>query len=259
MDNKVILILFDGVRSDALDNCTRSLYLRMRKDGAWTMNATTVVPPITTPAHMSLFYSVEPARHGTFGLEYVKPERPLNGLCEQLNAYGKSCAFFYNWEELRDLAHQGALVHSQYDSGIRLGFEKASELSTEAAIRYIPENLPDFVFLYLGIPDEAGHMYGWMSDAYMRAINRCWDMAEKVCSVLPEAYQVIFTTDHGGHGNVHGIDIPEDMIIPFMASGSCFLGKGELTGVSIKDIAPTIVSILGVPPDAEWEGKNLIS
>ena len=111
MDNKVILILFDGVRSDALDNCTRSLYLRMRKDGAWTMNATTVVPPITTPAHMSLFYSVEPARHGTFGLEYVKPERPLNGLCEQLNAYGKSCAFFYNWEELRDLAHPGALVH----------------------------------------------------------------------------------------------------------------------------------------------------
>ena len=109
---------------------------------------------------MSLFYSVEPVRHGTFDLEYVKPERPLNGLCEQLNAHGKSCVFFYNWEELRDLAHPGALVHSQYDSGLRLGFEKASELSVEAAMRYIPENLPDFVFLYLGFPDEAGHMHG---------------------------------------------------------------------------------------------------
>lgn len=114
---------------------------------------------------MSLFYSVEPVRHGTFDLEYVKPERPLNGLCEQLNAHGKSCG----------------------------------ELSVEAAMRYIPENLPDFVFLYLGFPDEAGHMHGWMSDEYMRAVNRCWDMAEQVCAVLPEEYQVIFTTDHGGH------------------------------------------------------------
>ena len=94
MDNKVILILFDGVRSDALDNCTRSLYLRMRKDGAWTMNATTVVPQITTPAHMSFFYSVEPARHGTFGLEYVKPERPLNGLCEQVERIRKELRIF---------------------------------------------------------------------------------------------------------------------------------------------------------------------
>ena len=89
-----------------------------------------------TTAHISLFYSVEPVRHGTFDLEYVKPERPLNGLCEQLNAHGKSCG----------------------------------ELSVEAAMRYIPENLPDFVFLYLGFPDEAGHMHGWMSDEYMLAV-----------------------------------------------------------------------------------------
>ena len=67
----------------------------------------------------------------------------------------------------------------------------------------------------------------------------------------------IYTDDLGT--TIEESDIPEDMIIPFMAIGSCFLGKGELTGVSIKDIAPTIVSILGVPPDAEWEGKNLIS
>ena len=59
-------------------------------------------------------------------------------------------------------------------------------------------------------------------------------MAEQVCAVLPEEYQVIFTTDHGGHGNEHGIDIPEDMNIPFVASGSCFVRKGELTGVRIK-------------------------
>jgi bisphosphoglycerate-independent phosphoglycerate mutase (AlkP superfamily) len=32
----------------------------------------------------------------------------------------------------------------------------------------------------------------------------------------------------------------------------------DFTGASIKDIAPTVTNLLGVYPDAEWEGKSLL-
>jgi bisphosphoglycerate-independent phosphoglycerate mutase (AlkP superfamily) len=32
----------------------------------------------------------------------------------------------------------------------------------------------------------------------------------------------------------------------------------DLENVSIKDIAPTVVNLLGVSPDEEWEGKSLL-
>ena len=97
------------------------------------MKASTVMPSITLPCHVSLFCSVDPSRHGILGNTYTEQVRPVRGLCEQLSGVGKSCVFFYNWEELRDLTRPGSLIHAHYDSGISLGFETASEQC--AAIR----------------------------------------------------------------------------------------------------------------------------
>ena len=51
--------------------------------------------------------------------------------------------------------------------------------------------------------------------------------------------------------------MPEDMTIPLLIyrrNGE----KKELGDANIIDIAPTIAAILGVAPDADWEGKNLV-
>ena len=37
-----------------------------------------------------------------------------------------------------------------------------------------------------------------------------------------------------------------------------FAQTKALEGVNIKDLAPTVATLLGVAPDAEWEGKSLI-
>jgi bisphosphoglycerate-independent phosphoglycerate mutase (AlkP superfamily) len=57
---------------------------------------------------------------------------------------------------------------------------------------------------------------------------------------------------------MHGSEMPEDMTIPMI-----FLGTGadrikNLDDANIKDIAPTVATLLGVTPDPEWEGKSLI-
>ena len=258
MNTKVLLILCDGMRADAVEQCAHPYFRKMQADGAWTMKASTVMPSITLPCHVSLFCSVDPSRHGILGNTYTEQVRPVRGLCEQLSGVGKSCVFFYNWEELRDLTCPGSLIHAHYDSGISLGFETASEQCAAAAIDYLPQYQPDFTFLYLGFPDEAGHKYGWMTDEYLYSVKKCWELIEKVCTVLPEEYQVIVTADHGGHDRIHGADIPEDMTIPVLASGSCFAGRGELPPVNIKDIAPTVAALLGVAADKEWEGTRFL-
>lgn len=75
---------------------------------------------------------------------------------------------------------------------------------------------------------------------------------------LPEDYTVIVTADHGGHERMHGTDAPEDMTIPIMITGKGIEAGKVLQDANIKDIAPTIVKLLGVEPDEEWEGGSLL-
>lgn len=90
---KVILILVDGMRPDALTGCGHPYVKRLFEIGSYSMEAKTVYPSVTLPCHMSLFHSVPPERHGILTNTYVPQVRPVKGLCEQLSAAGKNCSF----------------------------------------------------------------------------------------------------------------------------------------------------------------------
>ena len=157
----VLLILVDGMRSDALDNI--DVAQDFIQKSTYTTNAKTVFPSVTLPCHMSLFHSVDTWRHGVTTNVYTPQVRPIKGLCEVLLANKKKSAFFYNWEELRDLSRPQSLSFSYFYKGEE-DYERANNIVSGAAIDYIKENSVDFVFLYLGYPDAAGHKYGWMSN-----------------------------------------------------------------------------------------------
>jgi bisphosphoglycerate-independent phosphoglycerate mutase (AlkP superfamily) len=207
---------------------------------------------------MSLFHSVDPWRHGVTTNVYTPQVRPIKGLCEVILDNRKKSAFFYNWEELRDLSRPNCLVFSYFCKGDDIGYRKANDIVSDAAIDYLKENWVDFAFLYLGYPDAAGHKYGWMSDEYMEAIKNSWENINRVTAALPDDYTVIITADHGGHDRMHGTEAPEDMTIPIMITGKGIEAGKVLQDANIKDIAPTIVKLLSVEPDEEWEGASLL-
>jgi len=97
-----------------------------------------------------------------------------------------------------------------------------------------------------------------MSDVYLDYINRAISNVKRVIEETNGEYTVIVTADHGGHDRGHGSDMDVDMTIPMFFYGPQFVAGKELSSVSILDIAPTIVDILGVAPAKEWEGKSLI-
>lgn len=253
---KTLLILVDGMRPDALAEVEEAQDILQAS--SYTLNAQTVNPSVTLPCHVSLFHSVDPSRHGTTTNTYMPQVRPIKGLCEVLLKANKSSAFFYNWEELRDLARPNSLDYSYFCKGGKFGFDKANDMVADAAIEYLTDHDTDFAFLYFGYPDDAGHRYGWMSQEYMEALRNSWSNISRTIEALPEDYTVIITADHGGHARTHGSELPEDMTIPVIIIQKGTKSKFDLSDANIKDLAPTITALLGVQSDEEWEGTSLL-
>ncbi len=254
--SKVLLILADGLRSDALLTSGHPFVEELLRHSYHDTAAQTVFPSVTLPCHMSLFHSVTPDRHGILTNTYVPQVRPVQGLCEVLSLAKKNCAFFYSWEPLRDISRPLSLSYSSMISGKKISYDVANPYLTEECISYLTRVEPDFAFLYLGLTDKIGHGYGWMSDEYMAAVRSSLDMVEKAVRALSGEYTIVFTADHGGHDKTHGADIPEDMTIPVFFYRPEF-GETELHDVSIIDLAPTMASLMGIEPDEDWEGKVL--
>lgn len=249
---KAILILSDGMRPDAVEN--HPVIRRLRERGACCMAARTVMPSVTLPCHMSLFHSVEPSRHGVTTNTYSPQVRPISGLFEQLSAAKKNCAMFFDWEQLRDLGRPGSLSLSSFTSGSVYGYENTCRVNTDLAKAAMRDGKTDFIFLYLGWPDEAGHHGGWLQEEYMTALDQCCGMVGELLDTMDDDWALFYTADHGGHDRTHGTELKEDMTIPIFCVGKPFAPGKEIDGLSILDIAPTIADLMGADIPDEWEG-----
>lgn len=254
---KVLLILSDGMRPDAVEDHPVARYLKSH--GTYCLRTRTVMPSVTLPCHMSLFHSVDPSRHGVTTNTYTPQVRPVPGLFDLLAGQKKKCAMFYNWEELRDLGRPGSLAESLFVSGHTYGYEAASRACAQRAKAVLQKGETDFAFLYLGWPDAEGHDHGWMGQEYLHAVDGCTDMVGELIEALGEEYVIFYTADHGGHGRSHGTPASEDMTIPLFCLGGPFAAGRELESCSILDIAPTIATLLGAEIPGEWEGRVIHS
>lgn len=253
---KVLLILMDGMRPDSLVDIPQ--VEEMKKRSSFTMEGRTVYPSVTLPCHLSLFHSVDPCRHGTTTNTYAPQVRPVEGLCEVLSRNKKRCAMFYSWEQLRDITRPGSLTCSFLHSVKYHDWQECVNVCADTALDYIKTHEPDFTFLYMAYPDDTGHAFGYGSPEYINAVTYCWQQAQRVVKSLPDSYTVIITADHGGHDRTHGTDDPRDMTIPMFFLGRDFAAGKQLENANIKDIAPTVLALLGVEAPEEWEGKSLL-
>ncbi|MFN8450542.1 MAG: alkaline phosphatase family protein [Anaerolineae bacterium] len=250
----VVLMMLDGLRPDALTQANTPRLDAFMREGAYTLAARSVSPSITLPCHTSIFHSIPPSRHGILDNAWHSMVRPVVGLVDVAKTAGKRCAFFYNWEPLRDLNRPENLHFAFY---VNTCYEPDGDRPVvEAAVRYLPEYSFDFTFIYFGLIDTAGHYYGWMTDGYMHQIEMTDAYIGMILDVLPPETTVIIHADHGGHERIHGTDMPEDMIIPWMIGGAG-VRRGHVIQqpVTLLDTAPTIAHLLGIQRPTDWEGS----
>jgi predicted AlkP superfamily pyrophosphatase or phosphodiesterase len=247
---KVVLIMIDGLRPDALRMGHSPHVDDLLQRGSYSLTAQSVMPSITLPCHMSIFHSVPPARHGITTNIWTPMARPLPGLIEQIA--GTHTAFFHSWEPLRNLNTPETLNFSYF-------YHRNHELDMDrnvlaAAIPYIQNEGPDFAFVYFSAVDIAGHDFGWMSEGYLRTVSEVDQLAGELIKSLPADYSTILQSDHGGHDRYHGTDLPEDMTVPWVIVGSGIRqGYNIQAPISILDTAPTITRLLGFAPHPEWD------
>jgi predicted AlkP superfamily pyrophosphatase or phosphodiesterase len=251
----VVLIMMDGLRPDALVQANTPRLDAFMANGAYTLNARSVMPSVTLPCHTSIFHSVPPTRHGITDNMWHPMARPVQGLIEAAKMEDKRCGFFYNWDQLRDMTRPESIYFS-FCTNSSYELPDGDRITVDAAARYIPELKLDFAFVYIGCTDTAGHAYGWMSDGYIQQIEYSDPLVGIVLDALPPDATVIIHADHGGHNRDHGTEMPEDMTIPWLIGGAG-VRRGHIIQqpVSLIDTAPTIAHLLGVPRPRDWEGS----
>lgn len=256
MAEKVLLILCDGARPDAIENCRLPFVEKLMGSFAYT-HAHTVFPSITLPCHMSLFQSTDPSEHGVIENIFVPVSGGRHGLFEQLHSFGKSTAMFYSWGELKDLYEPYSISFSSFVSSLSFGGSESEKILSEGAADLINSAAPDFVFLYLENTDAVGHKIGWNTPEYMDAIRESYSFIEKLLNEIPDDYSVIITSDHGGHDLTHGTHMPEDMTIPVFVKSPFEIDAEKFGSMSIIDIAPSICELCGIAPSKGFKGRSI--
>jgi len=120
-------------------------------------------------------------------------------------------------------------------------------------------------FIHLDDPDSAGHKHGWGSPEQIKAFAEVdAGLGVIVTAIhnagLAETSVVIITADHGGHDKTHGLNIPDDMTIPWIAWGKGVKQNFTITApVMTCDTAATVLWLLDVPRPPDLDGKPVTS
>jgi predicted AlkP superfamily pyrophosphatase or phosphodiesterase len=258
--SKAILIIIDGCRPDAIRLADTPHIHKLMLNGTYTLEARTVKPSITLPVHFSIFTGLKPIDHGVL-TNTGRPGLSLSALSFfTLAKYaGKTTASFYNWEYLRELSPPGYLDNAFHINNN--GCEHGDRELAEVAARHLVNKKPDFSFIYLGCLDQFGHDYSFMSDEYLKALER----ADQAVGLILDAtghgengseFNIILHSDHGGCGMSHEEDRPENVVIPWMAVGPNIKANLQVNRpISVLDTAPTLACLLGMPPSPAWQGR----
>ena len=287
----VLLITIDTLRADALGSygsATASTpHLdRLAERGHRFSQATTVVP-LTLPAHSSLMTATFPATHGVRDNGGYRLEESLTTLAERFQEAGYRTGAFVasfvldsRWGLDQGFDHYADDFDLEQFEGARGmdAIQRPADEVIDRAIRWLSETsgAPFFAWVHLYDPHTP---YAAPSEFRQRfpptrrgqydaevawtdhQIGRLLDHLDEVGTL--DNTLVVVLADHGEmlgeHRELtHGFFIYDAAVrIPLI-----FAGPGVSTGqtsaqVRIVDVAPTVLSLLGLPPLDETQGVDL--
>lgn len=262
---RVVLVVLDGLRPDAIDVFDLPNWRRLAALGAETRVGSSVRPSVTAAAMTSLVTGLSPQTHGiaderfrlpTVALSAMPITRALAGAGLPTSLHVRRIPWLYRplLRRAARLAGAERLV-TRGDSADEIFFAARPALREQGRGLFI-FHFPD--------ADAAGHAHGWMSDAYGRAAR---DL-DRVLGELAHGTGVddggdtllIACADHGGGGTIqthHHSDHPADRTIPILLCGAGVVPGALQSDASWLDLPATAVAALGVVPPASWEGRVL--
>lgn len=269
LGKNVLVVGIDGVRPDVLARLDTPNIDALIADGCYSGRIRTRAQTISGPAWSSILTGVWPAKHKVTSNDLSTNEYDwypdfLTRL-EQVDS-GFSTFAVIDWPPLGVRASGGPMISDSIDvklnfDGDQQGYALADSQSVDAAVRFILNQDPDAMFVYIGYPDVAAHDHGGLSEEYYASIRAADAHVGRLAQAVrqrqrlrrSEDWLILVVTDHGhrdtgGHG---GTSLEETTVF-YLASGPSAI-KGRLEAhANLVDIAVTAMAHLGVEADTSW-------
>ena len=265
VSNHVIIVSIDGLRPDAIGAFRATTLQRLMREGSYSLSAQTILPSKTLPSHTSMLTGVDVEGHG---ISWNSDETDEHGHVNVPTVFalakqaGYTTAAFFSKTKFHHLEVPASLDHVRSPQGGLLTGRFTWERTVQLVEEYLEQTRkePNLMFVHIGEPDYAGHIYGWMSQTYGMAVRQA-DRA--VAEIMDEAndrfgagnYTLIVTADHGGHGRDHGSSDRRDTTIPWIVWGKGVHVAAALPAVRTYDTAATALWMLGIDTPESWEGR----
>ena len=262
----VVVIGVDGLGSEGLRRVNPPHLARLRKSGASTLSARAVMPTSSSPNWASMIMGAGPDLHGVTSNDW-QPWK-FDRAPTTVGSGGIFPTIFGTLREQRPEAVIG-VFHDWKDFGRLLETNAPNVLkhvkdaieTADAAIKYLRQSKPHFLFIHFDGVDHAGHAFGWTSPHYDKALELTDSLIGAILETLDNAgltekTVVLVTADHGGKGMRHGGPSNEELEIPWIIKGPGVRSGLEIrSAVNTFDTAPTLAHIFGLKPPTCWIGQ----
>lgn len=251
---RVVLVIVDGLR---LRESYRVPYLNRLRQLGVDAEATAHYPTFSRPNHVGIVTGVPPRWSGVRSNDYDEPVQ-LDSLMDRARAAGMRSAFVADvsnslpvmFSNRTGERHDNAFEDIHY---VRWpdGFVRASELAVDRGW--------ELVILLPGYVDTAGHEHGGDSPEYRAAVSRSGTDLERALGNLDLSLDAIIVTadhghtDRGGHGGTE----PEVLQVPLIMAGKGVRPGASVVGAKLRDVAPTVAALLGIPAPGHGTGRAL--
>ncbi len=253
---RVLIFAIDGCRPDALLAADAPHLDGLRETGAFSLAGMTSEVPISGPGWSSALTGVWSDKHGVVDNSFAGARFDLypTFFCRLRDARPEVLiASYIRWGPLgTDLIRCADVSQSP----------ASDAAGADAAVSLLGTQDPDVIFLHLNAPDSAGHSVGFSptSAGYLDAIESVDANVGRVLAALhgrpgfaAEEWLVVATTDHGGSGNDHHDNIPENRTIFLFAAGERVIAEEILPAPGIVDVAASALVYLGLSLDPAWD------
>jgi hypothetical protein len=245
---KVLLISIDGLRPDGIMEAPAVNLLNLTCGGAYSWEATTIIPSITLTSHASMVSGFAPEVHGLYWNEWRPGYIPVPTVFQAAHEAGLRTVMVVGKDKLQQLAVPGSVDTYVYAPGGDQ--DVAANALTEIQRGF------DLMFVHLPEVDLNGHANAWMSDSYLNQVIAADAIVGRLLAAIPPRTTVIISADHGGKGFSHFAGISEDVTIPWIISGPHVRrGHRIRTAISTTDTAATIAELLKLPMPAGAVGR----
>lgn len=262
MQNKVILVLCDGLRYDTAVDQMGFLGHLVESNLADSFKVIGELPSISRPMYETIHTGLPVNEHGVVSNNVIRRSNQPNIFQSAVEAGKVTAAAAYSWySELYNRAPFDVIEDREVDEETL--FIQHGRFYTEdsypdielfaTAGMLVRRFNPDYLLVHPMGVDDTGHKYGAASSEYrVRAMRQGMILADFIPEWMERGYNILVTGDHGMNADkVHGGTTSELREVPLFMIRPSVSGRGDTNEViSQLQLAPTICKLLGVPiPD----------